>query len=249
MKDKLFVGYLTAGQRSLAFTKQAALALVNNGVNVLEIGVPFTDPVADGAVIQQAMEEALLQGVNFSAVLGMIKELRQLTTAKIILFSYYNPILVNSLKHGYQQIKQAGVDGLLIVDLPLEESEQHFHLCQEVDLEPIAIVSPTTKNERIDLLNRSGKGFIYYACRNGITGERASLPGDIQIKLKNLRVRSNKPVVAGFGISTREQAQIVLNHADGFVVGSHFIKAISDGATAIELGQLVKYLDPNEVRL
>lgn len=214
-----FVGYLTAGDAG----KKEFLELLNCGVNILEIGIPFSDPVADGPVIQKAMERALKAGTTPEKVLHLVKDLRKETEAPLILFTYLNPIQ-RDLKGFLRKAKEAGADGILIVDLPLEESDSYQTLCAEVGLEPIFVIAPSTPKERIAQIGQAGKGFLYYACRKGTTGARAGLPEDLAEKVAQIRTLSHLPIAVGFGISNRETANEILKIADGFVVGSHFVE-------------------------
>jgi tryptophan synthase alpha chain len=213
------VGYLTAGDAG----KKEFLELVQIGVNVLEIGIPFSDPVADGPVIQKAMERALKKGTSPEKVLYLVQELRKETEVAMILFTYLNPIQ-RDLKGFLAKAKRAGVDGILIIDLPIEEGSEYRSLCSEVGLEPIFVIAPSTPPERIRQIGEIGSGFIYYACRKGTTGARTGLPEDLADKIAQIRENSVLPVAVGFGISSRETADAVLKLADGFVVGSHFVE-------------------------
>lgn len=214
-----FVGYLTAGDAG----KKEFLELVQMGVNVLEIGIPFSDPVADGPVIQKAMERALKKGTTPEKVLHLVQELRKETETAMILFTYLNPIQ-RDLKGFLTKAKQAGADGILIVDLPIEEGKEYRTLCEEIGLEPIFVIAPSTPPERIHEISQMAKGFLYYACRKGTTGARTGLPEDLGDKIAQIREKSDLPIAVGFGISTREMADAVLKLADGFVVGSHFVE-------------------------
>lgn len=214
-----FVGYLTAGDA----TEKHFLSLVNIGVNVLEIGIPFSDPVADGPTIQKAMERALSAGTTPEKVLHLVKEVRRETEVAIILFTYFNPIQ-RDLKGFLRKAKQAGADGILIVDLPLEEATQYRSHCKELGLAPIFVIAPSTPPERIAQINKAAEGFLYYACRKGTTGARSGLPEDLPEKIAQIRRQSTLPIAVGFGISNRETANEILKIADGFVVGSYFVQ-------------------------
>lgn len=218
-KKQAFIGYLTAGDAS----KERFLSLIEMGVNVLEVGIPFSDPVADGPVIQKAMERSLQVGTTPKKVLQLVSELRKETEVAIILFTYFNPIQ-RDLKGFLAQAKNAGADGVLVIDLPLEESATYQLLCKEFDLSPIFVIAPSTPPERIHAISKAAKGFIYYACQKGTTGARSSLPEDLAEKITQIRSHTNLPVAVGFGISSRETANAVLKIADGFIVGSHFVE-------------------------
>lgn len=239
-----FIAYITAGQRGLKYSKQAAIALVKGGVDILEIGVPFSDPVADGPVIQRAMNDALASGTNITSVLAMIKEIKAIHDVPIVLFTYYNPLLRVGIKQILTRAKKAGVDGVLVVDLPLEESAMYFECCATVGIEPICIISPSTSEQRLQLISKQCNSFLYYVCRNGTTGVRDNLPANYSKKMQRIKQIAQKPVVAGFGISNQKLAQLALASADGFVVGSLFVEAIEKGATPDELMTLATAIDP-----
>lgn len=214
-----FVGYLTAG----ASGAEDFLALLDQGVNVLEVGIPFSDPVADGPVIQRAMEKALKMGTTPDTALEIVKTIRKQSEVAIILFTYLNPIQKDS--EGFlKRAKEAGVDGILIIDLPIEEAEEYKKMAETHGLEPIFVVSPSTPIERVEAIGNSAKGFLYYACRKGTTGARKGLPEDLKEKVQMIRRASNLPIAVGFGISDRKTADEILKIADGFVVGSHFVE-------------------------
>lgn len=235
---KHFVGYITAGDGGIQKTLEYALALIEGGITMLEIGVPFSDPIADGPVIQRAMTRALKSNTTLKDILYLTQEIRKHSDIPLILFSYLNPLLAAQNTNFFTQAKLAGIDNILIVDCPMEESNL-LH-----DLDCIYVITPNTSPERIKTLDKSGNGFLYYACRKGTTGIKAELPDDFAEKIKLIKSHAQLPVVAGFGISTREMASKVLEHADGFVVGSLFVKAIEDGMTPDELSRLAKSLRP-----
>ncbi len=218
-EKQAFIGYLTAGDAS----KERFLSLIEMGVNILEIGIPFSDPVADGPVIQKAMERSLRAGTTPENALQLVAELRKESEVAIVLFTYFNPIQ-RDLRGFLAQAKKAGADGVLIVDLPLEESATYQRLCKEFGLAPIFVIAPSTPPERICAISDAAKGFIYYACRKGTTGARSSLPEDLAEKIAQIRSHTDLPIAVGFGISSRETANAVLKIADGFVVGSHFVE-------------------------
>ena len=239
-----FVGYITAGHNGLDYSLEAALALIEGGVNILEVGVPFSDPIADGPVIQNSSNQSLRNGTNIFGVLELIKKIRCRTEVPIIFFSYFNPMLQSDKKGIYRLVKECGVDGILVVDLPLEEAEIHVKKCKDNSIAPVLIIAPSTKIERIKLIDKSGSGFLYYACRSGTTGMRYSLPDGFARRMKKIKKETHLPVVAGFGISTKTDAEEVLKHANGFVVGSFFVNAMENGASPEELKQLAKKIDP-----
>lgn len=218
-----FVGYLTAGDA----TEEQFLALLNLGVNVLEVGISFSDPIADGPTIQKAMERALKAGATSEKALHLVANLRKHTDAAIVLFTYFNPIQ-RDLNGFLRRAKQAGADGILIVDLPLEEAGAYRALCKEIGLAPIFVIAPSTPPERIAQISQAAEGFLYYACRKGTTGARSGLPEDLAEKVAQIRRQSDLPIAVGFGISNRETANEILKIADGFVVGSYFVQNKED---------------------
>ncbi|HEV2614634.1 MAG TPA: tryptophan synthase subunit alpha [Gammaproteobacteria bacterium] len=237
-KEKHFVGYITAGDGGIKKSLDYALALINGGITMLEIGVPFSDPIADGPVIQRAMTRALKSNTTLKDIIYLTKEIRKHSNIPLILFSYLNPLLSVQNTDFFKEAKLAGINGVLIVDCPMEAAQLNH------DLEPIYVITPNTSISRIQELDKSGKGFLYYACRKGTTGIKAGLPDDFVEKIQLIKSHATLPVVTGFGISTREMAEKVLEHADGFVVGSLFVKAIEDGMTPAELTCLAKSLNP-----
>lgn len=243
-KGSVFIAYITAGQGGLKLTKEAAIALVDGGVDILEIGVPFSDPVADGSVIQRAMNEALSLNVTISSVLDIIKQIKKVVDVPIVLFTYLNPLLKMGLNNVCVRAKSAGVDGILVVDLPLEESEEYYKSCAAVGIEPVCIIAPSTPIERIRRINQHCNSFLYYVCRNGTTGIKNDLPDNYAEKINRIKAVSSNPVVAGFGISSKHLAALALSQADGFVVGSLFVKAIEAGATPEKLKKLAIKVNP-----
>lgn len=236
--DSAKVAYLTAGDggdKSIDYF----LALAKAGANVLEIGIPFSDPVADGPSIQLAMERALSNGTNLQSVLNLIAEVRANTDAAIIVFTYYNPIF-RDLENFLGKIKQAGADGILVVDLSFEENENLRFLCNKLDLAPIMVASPSTPLDRVKLLSENSSGFLYYACRKGTTGVRHELPEDITQQIKLVKEHSVLPIAVGFGVSNSKMVNQLLSIADGCVIGSYFVNAIASGKTPNELETMAK---------
>jgi tryptophan synthase alpha chain len=241
---KAFIGYLTAGDGGIQRTLDAALALIEGGVNMLEIGIPFSDPIADGPVIQQAAARALRAGTTLQDVLWLIKEMRKRSDIPLILFSYYNPIL-SAMQTGFlQDAKKAGIDGLLLVDCPLEESQIVHQQCMQNEIALIYIITPSTPLERIQKISHYGQGFLYYACRKGTTGMRQALPDDFEQKIKTIQSLVHLPIVVGFGISNKEMVNKVLQFADGVVVGSLFVKALEERGSVCALSMLAAQLCP-----
>lgn len=243
-KGKAFVGYLTAGDGGIQQTLEASLALIEGGVNMLEIGVPFSDPIADGPVIQRAAARALASGTTLQNIVYLIEAIRKQSDIPLILFSYLNPILSAFNTTFFKDIQQAGIDGALLVDCPIEEANTFHNLCLTHNIAPIYVIASTTQPARIRTIDQYGKGFLYYACRKGTTGMRSSLPDDFAERMQLIKSTAALPVVTGFGISTRNIAKEVLHYADGVVVGSLFVKALEDGMKPSALTRLAISINP-----
>jgi tryptophan synthase alpha chain len=235
-KRPAFIAYLTLGDGGLDYSLSSALALVKGGVDILEIGLPFSDPVADGPVIQLAMERSLRAKTLPEDLIPFIQAFRQQSDVPIVVFSYFNPILAAGTSF-LDRAKEAGANGILIVDLSHE-------MFPESSLDPILIVSTSTSQERIRQITHQGRGFIYYACQKGTTGMRHSLPVQFSHDLARIKQETQLPVVAGFGVSQRDIAAQILHHADGFVVGSYFVEAMARKASAEEITRLAQEIDP-----
>jgi tryptophan synthase alpha chain len=233
-----FIAYLTLGDGGLDSTLESAFALVKGGIDVLEIGLPFSDPIADGPVLQKAMERSLKKGTKPDDLIPFLKAFRQESDIPVVVFSYYNPVLASG-KDFLNQAKEAGANGILLVDLPYEK-------ILNSSLDPILIVSTSTPQDRLQKIVQKARGFIYYACQKGTTGMRDSLPTHFSDDMKRIKRESSLPVVAGFGISNRQMAKEVIDFADGFVVGSYFVDAIARKVSSRELTQLAKQIDPRE---
>ena len=191
---------------------------------ILEIGVPFSDPIADGSAIQNAMTDALRDGVTLQGIFKTISQIKQKRDVPIVLFTYFNPILAMGLDHALHEASKAGIDGILVVDMPLEESSDYFNKCSFYGLEPIGLIAQSTNNDRISRISSQCNAFLYYVCRNGTTGVKTDLPSDYIQKITNIKSQTQKPVVCGFGIGNNKLAQQILKYSDGLVVGSAFVK-------------------------
>ena len=223
-----FVAYLTMGYPTLEKSEAAADALVAGGADIIELGVPFSDPFADGGVIRSAAYEALRQGVRLDDVLALAKRLRaKHPDTGLVLFTYYNVIYSKGLAKFAEEAADAGIDAVLSVDLPLEERDELLAEIQPRGLSYIPLIAPNTPLERVV---ESAKGldnsFLYVITVKGITGARSELPADLLDRLDAIRSLSPLPIAAGFGISTKAQAEAVSAHADGFVVGSALVKRL-----------------------
>ena len=242
--NKAFIGYLTAGDGGMQRTLDAALALIDGGMNMLEIGIPFSDPIADGPIIQRAATRSLVAGTTLQDILWLTQQIRQRSDIPLILFSYLNPIL-SALKSNFlHSAKNAGIDGLLLVDCPLEESQLIRQQCIQDDIALIYVITSATPLARIQKIDLHAQGFLYYACRKGTTGMRDGLPDDFQQKIQTIKSVVHLPVIAGFGISNQDMVAQVLQHADGVVVGSLFVKALEEGIHPSALSALARNIYP-----
>lgn len=222
--------FMPCGFPNMAETEAVMDALVEGGADVLELGVPFSDPIADGTVIQAASFEALKDGVNLTKILAMAKRLREKhPETGLVLFSYYNPIMAYGTQKLCHDAVEAGIDGLLVVDVPYEEQDELKPIADAAGLSWIPLVSPATDVERAKLLVEGCTGFVYVITVRGITGERKQLPPELAGRLEALRNVTSLPLAAGFGISDHATALEIGKHAQGIVVGSAAVRAVAEG--------------------
>lgn len=238
-KEKALIVYLTAGDPSLAITKELILALENAGADILEIGVPFSDPTADGPVIQAAAQRALKGGATLTAILEMIKEVRRVSQIPIVLFGYYNPIFVYGGEKFARHAARAGVDGVLVVDLPPEEAPELREFTDAAGIDFIFLIAPTTGAKRTRQIAAGATGFLYYISITGITGTAAPKIADIETAVSKLRKITKLPVAVGFGITTPEQAGQIGKTADGVIVGSAVVRLIDENRNSPDLIKIV----------
>ncbi|MBX2826245.1 MAG: tryptophan synthase subunit alpha [Gammaproteobacteria bacterium] len=231
--DKAFVAYLVAGDPNLERTAQMIEQLDEVGVSVVELGVPFSDPLADGVVNQLGSQRALEAGTTVAKILEMVKDVRTRTQVPIVLFTYYNPIFKYGVDQFSQDAAAAGVDGVLVLDLPPEEVESEWNFPES--LQRISLIAPTTPNDRITEIAQASSGFIYYVSREGVTGMQDSLPTNIESQLNAIKAATDLPICVGFGISNPEQAASVARFADGVVVGSAIVDRIGKWGNSPEL--------------
>jgi tryptophan synthase alpha chain len=237
--EKALVVYLTAGDPDLETTYRLILTLESAGVDILEIGIPFSDPTADGPIIQAASQRALQKGVTLSVILEMVKSLRKVSEIPIVLFGYYNPIFSYGGKAFATKARKVGVDGLLVVDLPLEESQELRQYTDREALDFISLLAPTTKGERIKKISINATGFLYYISVTGVTGTTKPHSGDIKKDVRRIREITSLPLVVGFGISTPRQVKEIAPYADGVVIGSAFVKMIEENKGTKDLLKIV----------
>jgi len=236
-----FVAFLTAGDPSLDRTVEAAFELDRAGADVLELGVPFSDPLADGPVIQRASERALARGTTLPRVLEAVRRIRAGSELPLLLFSYYNPLLQHGLARLAGEAREAGVDGVLVTDLPPEEAGEWTPAARAADLDTVFLASPTSPPERLRLVADASRGFVYAISRTGVTGERGSLSEDARPLVERLRALAGVPVALGFGLSTPEQVREAGAVADGVVVGSALVRFLEEHPEG-DLGARVRWL-------
>ena len=239
------VAYVTCGDPDLATTREVILAAIEAGASVIELGVPFSDPLADGPVIQRASERALKHGTSLQNVLTLAAEIREHSqSVGLVIFSYLNPILRMGLAKFCQVARLAGVDGTLITDLPVEESTEYLREARKNDLATIFLAAPTSTDQRLKLIAEVSTGFIYAISRTGVTGARQQMIGDAKALVKRIRRFTKLPIAVGFGISTPAQFAAVGKFAEGAVVGSAIVQLIEQnpGREAAAVAEFVKQL-------
>ncbi len=221
------VAYVTCGDPDLATTREIVLAAIETGAGIIELGVPFSDPLADGPVIQRASERALKHGTSLEQVLKLAAEIREHSqSVGLIVFSYLNPILQMGMQKFCKVARHAGLDGVLITDLPVEESAEYLRAARKSDLVTVFLAAPTSTDERLKQIAAVSTGFVYAVSRTGVTGARQQMPEDASGLVERLRRFTKLPVAVGFGISTPEQFASVGKFADAAVVGSAIVQTI-----------------------
>ena len=253
--QKGFIPFITAGDPNLQTTCDLLVELSCAGASVIELGVPFSDPVADGPVIQRSSMRALRKGIGIPEILDVVRDAREKMNVPIVLFSYLNPLLHFGIEKLSVEARRAGVDGLLVTDLSPDESETAQLLAtvlKENDLDRIFLVAPTTTDQRLPMIAERASGFIYAVSRTGVTGERSEVSAEAAKLVARLRAFTDLPVAVGFGISTRDQVSEVWRYADAAVVGSAIvaeIERLAGTANLVELiGKFTKALLPSAPR-
>ena len=242
------VAYVTSGDPDLATTRDVVLAAIEAGASVIELGVPFSDPVADGPVIQRASERALKHGTSLDQVLKLAAEIRESSqSVGLIIFSYLNPMLQMGLDKFCKIARLAGVDGVLATDLPVEEADFYLSEIRKNDLAAIFLAAPTSTDARLKRIAQASSGFVYAVSRTGVTGQRKQMSDDAQTLVRRLRKFTKLPIAVGFGISTAEQFAAVGKYAEGAVVGSAIVETIerNPGREAASVGEFIKRLVAN----
>jgi len=242
-KKPALVVYVTCGDPNIATTREIVLAAIEAGAETIELGVPFSDPVADGPVIQRAAERALRQGTCLSQVLILAAEIRQQAQSTgLVVFSYLNPILRMGFEKFCKVARHAGIDGVLLTDLPVEEAEGYLRAMKANDLAPIFLAAPTSSDARLKQIAQASNGFVYAVSRTGVTGARQVLEGDARKLVSRLRRFTKLPIAVGFGISTPDQFREVAKFADAVVVGSAIVDVVehNPGHEAQAVRELVR---------
>jgi tryptophan synthase alpha chain len=246
---RALIPFITAGDPDLATTRALLIELAQSGADIIELGVPFSDPVADGPVIQRASMRALRNEVGVADILELVKEVRNEINTPIVLFSYFNPLLQFGLDRLVQEANAAGVDGVLVTDLPIEEAREFKESLSEDSLDLILLATPTTKDERLKMIVERAGGFIYAISRAGVTGARQEMSDVAATLVARVRELTDLPVAVGFGISTRDQVSEVWEYADGAVVGSAIVAEIEKLCgrpdLAAKVGEFVRDLRPD----
>lgn len=220
------IAYITAGDPSAEMTVELVAALERGGADVIELGVPFSDPIADGPVIMRASERALAAGMTVEKVLEAAAAIRRTSEIPIVLFTYLNPVMRYGFERLAKRAKEVGIDGFLLTDLSVEEAESFVSAVKQEGLDTVFLVAPTSTDRRLELVARYCSGFVYVVSRTGVTGEQAQVSASVEPLVKRLRGFTELPLGVGFGIATAEQAAQVGAVADGVVVGSAFVRAI-----------------------
>ncbi len=236
---KGLIPFITAGDPNLETTAQLLIELANSGATVIELGVPFSDPMADGPVIQRASERALKHGCGLQEILEIVSRVRAKIDTPIILFSYFNPLLQYGLDRLASDARQAGVDGILVTDLTPEESEEFAATLKSNNLDMIFLVAPTSTDERLRMIAAHASGFVYAVSRAGVTGARENMSHEAELLVARVRRFSSLPVAVGFGISSAEQVAGTLAYADAVVVGSAIVARIEKHFAEPNLVQLI----------
>ncbi len=231
---KAFIPYIMAGDPSLEKTKEVVLLFDECGADIIELGVPFSDPLADGPTIQRASERALRNGVTLRKVISLVKELRQVTRIPVVLMTYYNPVFKYGEKNFVEDARDAGVDGVIIPDLPPDEAEDFVKLSRKTAIDTVFLLAPTSDDGRIKKVAKTSRGFIYYVSITGITGAALLLDGSMEILISKIRKHTEKPIAVGFGVSTPGEASAVARVSDAVIVGSAIVKRLYESPDGLK---------------
>ncbi|MEI6863026.1 MAG: tryptophan synthase subunit alpha [Candidatus Omnitrophota bacterium] len=226
LRKKVFIPFITAGDPDLAATGRLVLLLERSGADIIELGIPFSDPIADGPTIQAASYRALSKKASLIKIFNLVGKLRKYTGIPLVFMTYYNPILKYGLGRFFKSCKRFGVDGVIVPDLPVEESGELVRLGRKAGVKTIFLVAPTSTKKRIREIVKRSSGFVYYVSSTGVTGARKSLPPDMVKNVQIIKSMTRKPVAVGFGVSDAKQARAVSKIADGVIVGSAIVKIV-----------------------
>jgi tryptophan synthase alpha chain len=232
---KALIAYITVGYPNMSATLDVASVLSNNGCDIIELGIPFSDPLADGVTIQKASYQALQQGVTPRVCLEVAYQLRQKLATPLVFMTYYNPVFNFGVEAFCQASTAAGIDGLIVPDLPLEEGAELEAITQQHSLDLVYLLAPTSTEERISMVANRSQGFIYLVSLTGVTGARETLPPELEGFVNRVRQKARQPLCVGFGISSPEQARRVAKVADGVIVGSRLIRLMEEDTTLSSL--------------
>ncbi len=241
-RRKALIGYLTAGDPTPERTPSLVSALVRGGVDLIELGVPFSDPIADGPVIQRGAERALRAGTSLRSVLGIAAEIRRTSDVPLLLFTYLNPVLKFGVEALAKEASSIGIDGILVTDLTVEEAAVHIEVMRRYGLNTVFLAAPTSTVERQRRIAESSSGFVYLVSRTGVTGERDSLSNSVAPLVESMRRLTDLPLAIGFGISRPEHVAAAGALADAVVVGSAFVRLIEQGADEAQLESFTRNL-------
>jgi tryptophan synthase alpha chain len=234
---KAFIPYVMAGDPSLERTREVVLLFEECGADIVELGVPFSDPLADGPTIQRAAERALRNAVTLKKVVSLVRDLRQATQIPLILMTYFNPVFKYGTEEFVRDAASAGVDGMIIPDLPPDEAGDFIRLARKAPLDTIFLLAPTSTEDRIKKVSKASSGFIYYVSITGITGANLLFDGSMDLLISNIRKFTDKPISVGFGVSTPDDAAAIARISDGVIVGSAIVRILHE-----EPGELKSYL-------
>jgi tryptophan synthase alpha chain len=233
--ERALIAYITAGDPTPSRTVSLVLALERAGADIIELGVPFSDPIADGPVIQCAAERALKAGTTVAGILEMARRIRQHSQIPLLLFTYLNPALRYGFERLAEEAKEAGIDGCLLTDLSVEEAGNYVESMRAFGLDTVFLAAPTSTPRRLELVARYSTGFVYLVSRTGVTGERDQVPATVTDMIASLRQQTDKPIAVGFGVSRREHVAALREDADGIIVGSAIVRLIGEYADSPDL--------------
>ena len=224
--EKALIVFITAGDPNLSLTETLVLEMEKRGVDIIELGIPFSDPLADGPTIQASSQRSLKKGTTLPKIINLVKKIRKKSHIPLALMGYYNPIYVYGVKRFVREASQAGVDGIIIPDLPPEEAAELIRESRRYGLANIFLLAPTSTKDRIKRVIHDGSGFIYYVSITGVTGVREKLPQGLHKKLDEIKSLTTRPVAVGFGVSKPSQIKAILKKAEGVIIGSSLIRII-----------------------